>query len=292
MVNTSIMFPHSPPSISRAISVNCLPKLRHSNLSLNHPSPLSSSLSFSSSSFRLPSISASFMPSPSPSPRKTSSLPPPLQTLFSPVAGTTCSFIAATAFFFMRFHLHTPAVAAPPPAAEYDNEAESGAVFKIIDAVIEDRDLFAELEPEKFEWLLPWTNMHCHNDDHTAAAAARTAEGAVEVSEKQLKKDSRVRALRLLIAQIKCLQGKFFAALKTYRELVKEDPADFRPYYSQGLIYNFLRNKDETQKQFDKFGSLVPKDHPYKEYFEHMVLGAAVFAEIVGRSRERPGARG
>ena len=117
----------------------------------------------------------------------------------------------------------------------------------------------------------------------------KRVEEAIEVCKKQ-KKDSDVRDFRLLIAQIKVMEGDYTEALKAYQELVKEEPRDFRPYLCQGIIYTLLRKKDEADKQFNKFRRLVPKDHPYKDYFEDNMFATKFFSQKL--EREGAGARG
>uniref|UniRef100_A0A0R0KSI5 Uncharacterized protein n=1 Tax=Glycine max TaxID=3847 RepID=A0A0R0KSI5_SOYBN len=178
------------------------------------------------------------------------------------------------------------------------------------------------LEPEEQEWPLLKANMHIYNDDHAPAcklfeeilkkdplrveafhglvmataqsneplkSLLKRVEEAIEVCKKQ-KKDSDVRDFRLLIAQIKVMEGDYTEALKAYQELVKEEPRDFRPYLCQGIIYTLLRKKDEADKQFNKFRRLVPKDHPYKDYFEDNMFATKFFSQKL--EREGAGARG
>ncbi|XP_057438413.1 protein SLOW GREEN 1, chloroplastic-like [Lotus japonicus] len=188
-----------------------------------------------------------------------------------------------------------------------------------IDEAISVIDRLIELEPEEHEWPLLKANMHIYNDDHDSATRIfedilkkdpyrveafhglvmatsesneqlkgllKRVEEATESCRKQ-KRDNDVRDFRLLSAQIKVMEGDFSAALKAYQELVKEEPRDFRPYLCQGIIYTLLRKKDEAEKQFDKFRRLVPKNHPYKEYFEDNMFATKFFSQNL----EREGAR-
>lgn len=79
---------------------------------------------------------------------------------------------------------------------------------------------------------------------------------------------SDARDFKLLVAQIKVIDGDFSDALKVYEEIVEAQPEDFRPYLCRGIVYALLRRKDEADEQFEKYRSLVPEDHPYKQYFE------------------------
>ncbi|KAE9590961.1 hypothetical protein Lal_00023011 [Lupinus albus] len=172
-----------------------------------------------------------------------------------------------------------------------------------------------ELEPEEVEWPLLKAHMHVYNDDHQLARnvfeeilqkdplrveayhglvmatsesneplndVLKRVEEAVDNCKKE-KKDSEVRDFKLLIAQIKVMEGDFSEALKNYQDLVKEEPQDFRPYLCQGIIYTLLRKKDEAEKQFQKFRGLVPKNHPYKEYFDDNMFATKFFSQKLER---------
>ncbi|KAK7245231.1 hypothetical protein RIF29_40066 [Crotalaria pallida] len=168
-----------------------------------------------------------------------------------------------------------------------------------------------ELEPEEFEWPLLKAHLYLYNDELEVArdvfeeilkrdplrvdayhglvmataqlnqplfGVLRRVEEALESCKKE-KKDSDARDFKLLIAQIKMTEGDFKEALKNYQDLVKEEPRDFRPYLCQGIIYTLLRKKDEAEKQFEKFRKLVPKNHPYREYFEDNMFATKFFSQ-------------
>lgn len=180
-----------------------------------------------------------------------------------------------------------------------------------IEEAIQVIDRLIELEPHDFEWPLMKAHMYIYNGDYQLAKggfedilskdpyrfeayhglAMATSElneplndlvkrvkKAVEFCKKE-KRNSDVRDLKLLLAQIKVMEGSFSDALKAYQELVKEEPRDFRPYLCQGIIYTLLRKKDEAEKQFEKFRRLVPKNHPYNEYFEDNMFATKFFAQ-------------
>ncbi|XP_061366651.1 protein SLOW GREEN 1, chloroplastic-like [Gastrolobium bilobum] len=187
-----------------------------------------------------------------------------------------------------------------------------------IDEAIGVIDRLIELEPEELEWPLLKANMHVFNDNHGQArilfedilkkdplrveafhglvmattesneplkGLLKRVEEAVELCKKQ-NRNSDERDLKLLIAQIKVMEGDFSEALKAYQELVREEPRDFRPYLCQGIIYTLLKKKDEAEKQFDKFRRLVPKNHPYKEYFEDNMFATKFFSQKLEREGE------
>ncbi|KAK8508399.1 hypothetical protein V6N13_105196 [Hibiscus sabdariffa] len=107
-------------------------------------------------------------------------------------------------------------------------------------------------------------------------------EKRIEKAMAKCKKENKTKDFRdfkLLIAQIRVIEGKHTEALKVYEALVKEDPKDFRPYLCMGIIYTLLKKKNEAEKQFDKFKKLVPKDYPYREYFVDNMLATKLFAD-------------
>ncbi|KAG9453852.1 hypothetical protein H6P81_006756 [Aristolochia fimbriata] len=98
-----------------------------------------------------------------------------------------------------------------------------------------------------------------------------------------------LRDFKLLVAQVRVTQGKYEDALALYKELVKEDPRDFRPYLCQGIIYTLLQKMDEAEKQFEKYRKLVPRAHPYAQYFDDNVLATQVFSQM--RENEMSGSK-
>lgn len=186
---------------------------------------------------------------------------------------------------------------------------------------IEVLDRLIELEPEEYEWPLLRANIYSYLEEHELARkefeqildkdpfrveayhglvmassensdintlknVAKRVEEAVEKCNK-LGRKSDVRDFKLLIAQIRVVEGDYVEALKVYQQLVKEEPRDFRPYLCQGILYTLLRKKDEAEKQFEKFRRLVPKNHPYKEYFDDNMLATKLFAQKAERERGR-----
>lgn len=115
-------------------------------------------------------------------------------------------------------------------------------------------------------------------NDNSLKEVSKRIEEAMEKCKKQDSK-SDIRDFKLLVAQIKVMEGSYYDALKAYQELVREEPRDFRPYLCQGIIYTLLRKNDEAEKQFDKFRRLVPKNHPYKEYFDQNMFATKVFSQ-------------
>lgn len=44
--------------------------------------------------------------------------------------------------------------------------------------------------------------------------------------------------------------------------------------YSQGIVYSLLNKKEEAEKQFDMYRSLVPEEFPQKGFLDDVVLEA------------------
>jgi len=169
-----------------------------------------------------------------------------------------------------------------------------------IDEALVVLDRLIELEPEELEYPFVKAHLRLLNGEHELAAKGfedllerdpfhvetyrcllmlisetkapigellKKIEEAVKVCVEQ-GRDSDVRDFKLLIAQIKVIDGDLSDALKVYEELQKEEPQDFRPCLGQGIVYSMLKKNDEAEKQFEKFRTLVPENHPYKQYFE------------------------
>ncbi|XVE74608.1 hypothetical protein DITRI_Ditri12bG0031100 [Diplodiscus trichospermus] len=86
---------------------------------------------------------------------------------------------------------------------------------------------------------------------------------AIALDEKKVKE---ARDVRLIMAQIQFLQKNVDEALRSYQELAKEDPSDFRPYFCQGMIYSLLDRNAEAKEQFAKYRELSPKKFEVEGY--------------------------
>ncbi|KAF9680881.1 hypothetical protein SADUNF_Sadunf06G0167700 [Salix dunnii] len=181
---------------------------------------------------------------------------------------------------------------------------------KLLEA-IEVVERLIELEPSEDEWSLLKSQIYTYSGDfesakdgfeailqkdplrveayHGLIMASSESGGSLEIVLKRIegamnkckkeKKNSDLRDFKLLIAQVRVMEEKYFDALKVYEELVKEEPKDFRPYLCQGIIYTLLRKKDEAQKMFEQFKKLVPKNHPYREYLVDNMFATNFFSE-------------
>lgn len=176
-------------------------------------------------------------------------------------------------------------------------------------------DRLIEIEPGDDEWPLMKAHMLSHSGDSELAVSGfeeilkkdpnrveayhglvmalsptelkdvlKRIEVAMERCQKE-KKTKDVRDFKLLIAQVKVIEGNYPDALKVYQDLVKEEPRDFRPYLCQGIIYTLLKKKDEAEQQFQKYQRLVPKDHPYMEYFNDSMIATKLFSPKVENER-------
>ncbi|XP_004246742.1 protein SLOW GREEN 1, chloroplastic [Solanum lycopersicum] len=189
---------------------------------------------------------------------------------------------------------------------------------KILDAIsIIDR--LIELEPNENEWPLLKSHLYVNFGEielakvgfneilkkdpfrveayHGLVMAASQDESIDELMEiekkieegiKLCKKENKktdLRDFKLLLAQIRVIEGKYEDALKVYQELVKEEPRDFRPYLCQGIIYTLMRKTNEAEKCFEKYRRLVPQGHPYARYFDENMIATKVFAQRAENER-------
>ncbi|XP_057970784.1 protein SLOW GREEN 1, chloroplastic-like [Malania oleifera] len=186
-----------------------------------------------------------------------------------------------------------------------------------INEAIDIIDRLITIEPDEREWPLMKAHIHIYSGDaelakmefeeilerdplrveayHGLVMAQSESGGelngvikrideAMQRCKKEKKRDV-VREFKLLIAQVKVIEGNYTDALKVYQELVKEEPRDFRPYLCQGIIYTLLRKKDEAEKQFQKYRRLVPKGHPYAQFFDDNMIATRVFSQMAENQR-------
>ncbi|KAG5379588.1 hypothetical protein IGI04_027430 [Brassica rapa subsp. trilocularis] len=176
-------------------------------------------------------------------------------------------------------------------------------------------DRLIKLEPEEPEWPVLKANIFTYSGEIDSATASfeeilakdplrveayhglvmaysdagldlKEVESRIQEAMLRCKKENNhndFRDFKLLLAQIRVIEGKHSEALKLYRELVKEEPGDFRPYLCQGVIYTLLKKKDKAEEQFDKFRELVPENHPYREYFMDNLIASKLFSEKTQR---------
>ncbi|KAG5553835.1 hypothetical protein RHGRI_011641 [Rhododendron griersonianum] len=175
------------------------------------------------------------------------------------------------------------------------------------------------LEPTDIEWALLKSYLHLDNEElekakigfneilekdpslveayHGLVMAASQSDSEFESKEieervrevmdlcKRDKRKDKLRDFKLLIAQMRVIEGNYNDALSVYQELVKEEPSDFRPYLCQGIIYTLLKKEDEAEKHFQKYRRLVPKGHPYAQYFDDNMIATKVLAQTMENER-------
>ncbi|KAG7576613.1 Tetratricopeptide repeat [Arabidopsis thaliana x Arabidopsis arenosa] len=82
---------------------------------------------------------------------------------------------------------------------------------------------------------------------------------------KKEKKTKEIRGFRMLIAQIKVIEGDSVEAIRICDELVKDDPEDFTIYLFQGIVYILMNKEEEAAKQFEQVSRVMPMNHPSRE---------------------------
>ncbi|KAM0944788.1 putative tetratricopeptide-like helical domain superfamily [Dioscorea sansibarensis] len=87
------------------------------------------------------------------------------------------------------------------------------------------------------------------------------------------------RNIKLLIAELHVLKGEMEMALKELKDLVNEDPRDFRPYLYQGIIYSKMGKTKEADGQFEIYYSLVYDEFPQKRFIDSVIRDAKSEAE-------------
>nr|GMD71995.1 protein SLOW GREEN 1, chloroplastic [Ipomoea batatas] len=90
-------------------------------------------------------------------------------------------------------------------------------------------------------------------------------EEALKVAEEE-SRAKEARDVKLIMAQMKFLQKNVEGALRSYDELLSEDPSDFRPYFCKGVIYSLLDRNEEAREQFAKYRELSPKKFEVEGY--------------------------
>ncbi|KAJ6814475.1 protein SLOW GREEN 1, chloroplastic-like [Iris pallida] len=107
----------------------------------------------------------------------------------------------------------------------------------------------------------------------------KRVETAMETCRKENRK-AELKDFNLLVAQVRVIEGRYAEALKIYEDLVREEPRDFRPYLCQGIIYTLMKKKDEAERHFEKYRKLVPKEHPYAQFFDHNMNAMKGFSQV------------
>ncbi|KAI3784304.1 hypothetical protein L1987_43402 [Smallanthus sonchifolius] len=109
--------------------------------------------------------------------------------------------------------------------------------------------------------------------NHEGPALFEMLNNALEIA-RQRKKVTDERNIRILIAQMHVVKGELDDALKLFKDLIDENPRDFRPYLCQGIIYSLLDKKKEAEEQFLTYQNLLPDEFPQRGFLEDVVLAA------------------
>lgn len=130
----------------------------------------------------------------------------------------------------------------------------------------EARDAFEEIlakNPLSFEALFE-NALLMDRSGEREAVMARLQE-ALSVAESELK-EKEARDVKLIMAQMQFLRKNVDEALRSYEELEREDPSDFRPYFCKGMIYSLMNKNVEARQQFAKYRELSPKKFEVEGY--------------------------
>ncbi|CAN6336473.1 unnamed protein product [Urochloa humidicola] len=113
----------------------------------------------------------------------------------------------------------------------------------------------------------------CMQKKHDGPAGFEMLENALQLaaSDKRVPEE---RNIKLLIAQMHVVMGQLDVASEKLQNLINEDPRDFRPHLCQGIVYALLDRKEDADKQFDIYRSLVPDEFPDKSFINDVILAA------------------
>ncbi|KAJ9561677.1 hypothetical protein OSB04_006837 [Centaurea solstitialis] len=122
--------------------------------------------------------------------------------------------------------------------------------------------------------------------NHEGPAVFEMLNNALEIA-RQKKRVPEERNIKILIAQmhvvktewdtwraLDCPHGELDDALKLFKDLIDENPRDFRPYLCQGIIYSLLDRNEEAEQQFSTYRSLLPDEFPERGFLDDVVLAA------------------
>ncbi|WOG82152.1 hypothetical protein DCAR_0101314 [Daucus carota subsp. sativus] len=113
-----------------------------------------------------------------------------------------------------------------------------------------------DVEPREVEWRL-------------LQALCYEMTGELSKAKKLFKEILKTRPLLL-----RALHGELEEGLKVYKDLIDENPTDFRPYLCQGIVYSLLDKKKEAEEQFEIYRSLVPEEFPQRGFLDDVVVAA------------------
>ncbi|PHT99246.1 hypothetical protein BC332_31853 [Capsicum chinense] len=153
--------------------------------------------------------------------------------------------------------------------AQPDNQEWKFLVARLLNEmgrIQESRDVFEEIlldSPLSFEAL--FENALLMDRCGEGANVIKRLEEALKLADDEGKLKE-CRDIRFIIAQVQFLQKNIDEALRSYDELEKEDPKDFRSYFCKGMIYSLLDRNKEAREQFAKYKELSPRKFEVEGY--------------------------
>ncbi|KAI3767731.1 hypothetical protein L2E82_18098 [Cichorium intybus] len=123
--------------------------------------------------------------------------------------------------------------------------------------------------------------------NHEGPAVFEMLNKALEIA-RQKKKVPEERNIKILIAQMHVVKGGLDEALKLFKDLIDENPRDFRPYLCQGIVYSLLDRQKEAEEQFLTYQSLLPDEFPQRGFLDDVVLAAKNEIRQKGKKMMKP----
>ncbi|CAN8229577.1 unnamed protein product [Cochlearia groenlandica] len=115
--------------------------------------------------------------------------------------------------------------------------------------------------------------MVMHKTHDSSSSVFDMLKEAIEVA-RQGDRVTEVRNIQILMGQMHIVKGEFEQGLKIFKEMVKENPRDFRPYLCQGIVYSLMDRKEEADEMFEIYWSLAPHEFPQKRFLDDVALAA------------------
>ncbi|KAL8120626.1 protein SLOW GREEN 1, chloroplastic-like [Apium graveolens] len=126
---------------------------------------------------------------------------------------------------------------------------ETKKAFNVFDQMLSENPL----QPEAL-----FQNALLLSSNGQGVEAMKGLENALELA-KKTNNDPVIRDVRLVIARLMVGQRKFEEALDRFNELEKEDPNDWRIYFSKCLLFHCTDRNAEAAEQFQKSDELFSK---------------------------------
>ncbi|XP_010486522.1 PREDICTED: protein SLOW GREEN 1, chloroplastic-like isoform X2 [Camelina sativa] len=253
----------------------CVPKYNpHINLVRTAPQNLSFPRLYSRDQAKSTPVVVAIRASSSPSNPKRSLL----KTTFITLTAAAALFSASSFLISKPALTTTPVTTVLETTLEKHLETHSNDVESLVslakikfesdkcDQAIETMNRLIEIEPQEQKWpdALHYLVMEYYDSKPKLLEAEKRIKYAIRrCKDMKKKKTKEIRGLRMLIAQIRVLEGNTVEAIRICEELVKEDPEDYKVYLFQGLVYTLLKKGDEAKKQFEQVARILPENHSY-----------------------------